>query len=178
MKICVVVGNPKPESRTLALGQALATAIAGDHGDDIASIDLAEHTEHIFEWPSGHMAELGERAASTDLLIIGSPTYKATYTGLLKSFLDRYPALGLRNVPSIPLMTGADKGHAMAPDAHLRPLLVELGAIVPTRSLYFETPQMDRMSEIVDQWVEENSIALGIIRRNASEAPSTEEALR
>jgi FMN reductase len=163
VKICVLVGNPKKASRTLTLAQALASAIS-DGSDTISSIDLAEHTDHVFAWPSDQMAKLNEAVATSDLVIVGSPTYKATYTGLLKCFLDRYPSLGLRDVCAIPLMTGADKGHSMGPEVNLRPLLVELGAIVPTRGFYFETPAMDRMEMIIATWVEDNAIALRQVR--------------
>ena len=166
MKISVVVGNPKPGSRTLALAQLLAQAIATEE-DTIATVDLAEHTGEIFAWPSEQMATLNDLVASSDLVIVGSPTYKATYTGLLKSFLDRYPNLGLKNVCTIPLMTGADKGHSMAPEVNLRPLLVELGALVPTAGFYFEMPQMDRADEIIAGWVSANAVALHQIRAAA-----------
>lgn len=167
MDISVVVGNPKAGSRTLTLARALAGSIATAE-DTITSIDLAEYTSEIFSWPSSRMAALNKSVATSDLVIFGSPTYKATYTGLLKSFLDRYPNLGLQNVCAIPVMTGADKGHSMAPDAHLRPLLVELGAIVPTSSFYFETPLMDRANELIEQWVDVNRLALHQVRAAVS----------
>jgi FMN reductase len=50
----------------------------------------------------------------------------------------------------------------MAVDTALRPVLVELGASVPSRGLYFEMSQMDRMDEVVDGWAEQN---LTIIER-------------
>jgi FMN reductase len=161
VKICVVVGNPKPASRTLVLAETLAHAV-GELAPsyELTSIDLALHAEEIFRWPSEVMASLNDEVASCDLVVVGSPTYKATYTGLLKGFLDRYPALGLKDVSAIPVMTGADKGHSMAPEVNLRPLLVELGALVPTRGLYFETPAMDRLGEIVAGWVEANRVGL------------------
>lgn len=167
MRICVLAGNPKPESRTLQLGLDLAAAIAVE-GDVTTAIDLAVHAEHIFAWPSDQMARLNEDVASSDLVIVCSPTYKATYTGLLKGFLDRYPALGLRDVCAIPLMTGADKGHSMAPEVNLRPLLVELGALVPTRGFYFETPNMDRRDSFITTWLEQNTVALSQIRGAAA----------
>ena len=61
-------------------------------------------------------------------MVVASPTYKATYTGLLKSFLDRYGNNALAATTCVPLMTGAAPIHALAPEAYLRPLLVELGA--------------------------------------------------
>jgi FMN reductase len=166
VKLCVLVGNPKPNSRTLALAQELADMVSAP-GDRIVSIDLADHANHVFDWPSEKMSELTETVASSDLLVVGSPTYKAAYTGLLKGFLDRYPASGLKDVCAIPLMTGADLGHSMAPEVSLRPLLVELGALVPTRGLYFTTPSMSRMTEILTDWITENATGLAQVRHAA-----------
>jgi FMN reductase len=74
--------------------------------------------------------------AASEVVIVASPTYKATYTGLLKVFLDRFPHQGLGGVTAIPLMLGASDAHALAVEHTLRPLLVELGATVPTRGLF------------------------------------------
>ena len=71
-------------------------------------------------------------------------TLQATYTGLLKLFLDRFAGgVGLRGV-AVPLMLGAAPHHALAPELHLRPLLVELGASVPTSALYVLDREHDR----------------------------------
>ena len=69
-------------------------------------------------------------------MIFGSPTYKATYTGLLKLFLDQFPPDGLGGIVAIPLMLGAGPAHALAPELHLKPVLAELGAVCPTPGLY------------------------------------------
>ncbi len=156
MRICVLVGNPKAGSRTLAAAEALAGRLAGS-ADSVETIDLANHTSDVFQWPSDTMDGLTEQVAGSDVLIVASPTYKASYTGLLKSFLDRYGAFGLRGVHAVPLMTGADRGHAMAPDVNLRPLLAELAASVPTQSLYIETPRIESLDEILDAWLESNA---------------------
>lgn len=74
--------------------------------------------------------------AGSQLVIIASPTYKATYTRLLKVFLDRCGNNGLAGTVAVPLMTGAAPIHALAPEVHLRPSLSEPGASVPTRSIY------------------------------------------
>ena len=64
------------------------------------------------------------------------PTYKASYTGLLKIFLDLFPGGGLRGVTAFPVMPGAGPHHALAPELLLKPVLVELGATCPMRGLY------------------------------------------
>ena len=127
----------------------LVSQIFGSQAADIQLIDLAEQTDEIFSWPSQKMAELNKRVADSDFAVFASPTYKATYTGLLKAFLDRYPANGLRGVTAISVMTGADFSHSMAPTVNLIPLLLELGATVPMRGLYFNTAQFDRLDALV-----------------------------
>ncbi|MDQ0678895.1 FMN reductase [Arthrobacter pascens] len=149
LKVSIIVGNPKPQSRTLKVAQTLVEKLLEAGSYEVEVVDLAEHVEEIFAWPSERMAALNASVASSDLAVFASPTYKATYTGLLKAFLDRYPASGLAGVTAIPVMTGADQTHSMGPTVNLAPLLVELGATVPGRGFYFITGQMDHLDEIV-----------------------------
>jgi FMN reductase len=155
LNISLVVGNPKRSSRTLQVGQALIDRLVPDSRRSVRVIDLVDYASVLFEWPSEVLAELNAAVAASDVAVFASPTYKATYTGLLKAFLDRYPADGLLGVMAIPVMTGANLTHSMGPDVYLRSLLVELGASVPTRSLYFVTKDMDRLDEIIDEWAHE-----------------------
>lgn len=175
--VSVVVGNPKPMSRTRLIAQETVHAFLSSGGYTEQVFDLADYASELFEWPSGRVAAVSEQVAASDLVVFASPTYKATYTGLLKAFLDRYPAGGLAGVVAIPVMTGADLTHAVAPDAHLRPLLVELGASVPTSSLYFVTSQMDKMSESIADWAEFNTMLFrGLARVGAAVESSRSDA--
>jgi FMN reductase len=131
-RVAVVVGNPKPRSRTYESALTLADRLGGA---DLV-VDLADHASELFDWSSETVGSLVEQVAGSRVVIVASPTYKATYTGLLKAFLDRFPHQGLDGVTAIPLMLGASHVHALAPEHGLRPLLVELGASVPTRGLY------------------------------------------
>jgi len=74
------------------------------------------------------------------MLVVASPTYKATYTGLLELFLDGYGPAPLAGVEAVPLMVGAAPHHALAVDVHLTPLLLELGASVPAAALRARVP--------------------------------------
>jgi FMN reductase len=152
LKISVVVGNPKPKSRTARVACELVDALLGTGNHELTLIDLAEYSGQIFDWPSDELSALTQQVAESDLLIAASPTYKASYTGLLKAFFDRYPNLGLHGVVAIPVMTGADWRHAMAPEVMLRPLLVELGALVPTQGLYFVIDKMEQLDSVLEKW--------------------------
>jgi FMN reductase len=87
-----------------------------------------------------------------EVAVVASPTYKATYTGLLKLFLDQVGTGDLAGVVAVPLMLGAGPGHAMAPDLLLKPVLVELGATTPTRGLYLLDKQWDEPGAL-DDWL-------------------------
>ena len=130
--VAVVIGNPKPRSRTYESALTLADRLGGA---DLV-VDLADHAGDLFDWSSEAVTGLVEQVAASRLLVVASPTYKATYTGLLKAFLDRFPHQGLAGVTAVPLMLGASHAHSLAPEHGLRPVLVELGASVPTRGLY------------------------------------------
>jgi len=176
MQIAVVVGNPKPRSRTFAVASAVANSAATRLGGAVTlEVDLALVADEIFKWPSDEMMRLNDSVASCDLLIVASPTYKATYTGFLKAFLDRYPSIGLGGVVAVPVMPGASQLHAMSIDTGLRPLLVELGASVPTRGLYFVMTQMPELEQVVELWVQENLSLGGLVGPGARPAPSTKD---
>lgn len=173
LRLSIVVGNPKPRSRTLKVAEALAEKMFGPVLQDTEVIDLADYRDEVLAWPSEKMDALNARVAGSDVVIFASPTYKATYSGLLKVFLDRYPANGLSGVTAIPLLTGADQTHAMGPTVSLAPLLVELGAVVPGRGLYFVISQMDRLDEIVQAAADQYIAAFQRVGRIAAGLPNT-----
>jgi FMN reductase len=157
VELSIVVGNPKPRSRTLAVAEAVAQRVAEATGATIArTVDLCDHADDLFKWPHEGLAELNDAVAASDFLVVASPTYKAAYTGLLKAFLDRYASNGLAGVTAVAVMTGGSPTHAMAVDTALRPLLVELGASVPTRGLFFVMAQMAELESVVDEWARDN----------------------
>src|SRR6202012_938992 len=115
-------------------------------------VDLAEHAPRLFDWSDADLGRLTAEVAAADVVVVASPTYKATYTGLLKSFFDRYGNDGLRGVVAVPVMVGAAPIHALAPGVHLRPMTVELGGTVPARALYVMEPDIARLPEVVAKW--------------------------
>ncbi|MFD1051016.1 NADPH-dependent FMN reductase, partial [Kibdelosporangium lantanae] len=99
--IGVLVGNPKPGSRTLRAALAIRDALDGTPGP---VIDLAEIADQLFDYDSDQVAKAVEDVKGVDVLVVASPTYKATYTGLLKAFLDRFGAGSLRGITAYPLL--------------------------------------------------------------------------
>ena len=128
--VAVVVGNPKPRSRTLEVASRVADAAADATGLEAAeriTVDLADLGPQLFDWGSSEVRTAVDAVRNSTLAVVASPTYKASYTGLLKSFLDWFSTTDLLGVTVIPVMVGAGRDHALAVEVHLRPVLVELG---------------------------------------------------
>jgi FMN reductase len=160
VKIVTVVGNPQAASRSLAVATALGDRLAGVLHGAARTIDLAAFAVDLVRASVPAQALVAE-VRDADLVISCSPTYKATYTGLLKCFWDLFPSQALAGRVAVPVMTGASSAHTLAGDVHMRPLLVELGASVPTGALYFTMDRMPEMDTVLDEWVSVNSAALG-----------------
>jgi FMN reductase len=165
-RIAVVTGNPKPASRTHSVALAVAEVLAKELPDAETDpvIDLADHAPRLFDWADEELTSLTAQVAAADVAIFASPTYKAAYTGLLKAFLDRYGNNGLAGVTAIPVMTGGWPGHLLAVEVHLRPVLVELGATVPSRGLYVTEPELADLPTAVGKW---SDSAIPLIRNSA-----------
>lgn len=139
VRTAVVVGNPKPASRTLAAATHVARSLSG-HEPDLV-VDLATLGPALLDWSDPTVGGLVETVGSADLVVVATPTYKGTYTGLLKLFLDRFAPDGLSGV-AVPLMLGAGPGHSLAPELSLRPVLSEIGGTT-TRGLYVLDQEYD-----------------------------------
>lgn len=164
MNIAVVVGNPSPGGRTTRAAEEVARVVADlAGGASIDLIELAEHTDGLFEWKNEALAQLTASVANADVIVAATPNYKQSYTGLLKAFFDRYGDDGLAGTVTIPVMVGAAPTQALAVEMHMRPLFVALGSSVPTRGLYVLQDQIDEIDSIVAAW----AVSAGGILRKA-----------
>ncbi|MFT4044121.1 MAG: NAD(P)H-dependent oxidoreductase [Gordonia sp. (in: high G+C Gram-positive bacteria)] len=156
MKVTVIAGNPKPRSRTLDAAVMLAESVALQ--SPTAVIDVIDLKEGLLGWGDVDVRTAVDTAGHSHLLFVASPTFKATYCGVLKLFLDQFATSeGLRDVVAIPLMLGASPMHALAPELLLKPVLAELGALCPAPGLYLidSTYSTDgRIADYANRWGE------------------------
>ncbi|WP_103528342.1 NADPH-dependent FMN reductase [Streptomyces sp. SM12] len=69
-----------------------------------------------------------DAVALADGVIVATPVRQASYSGLLKTFLDLLPRSALAGKTVLPLVTSATVAHLLAIDYALRPVLAALGA--------------------------------------------------
>lgn len=162
MTTAVLVGNPKPRSRTYGAALAVAGRLVGRAPEQAADVvlDLADLGPRLLEPDDPDVAAALASVVGHDLLVVASPTYKASYTGLLKVFLDRLAPQALAGTTVVPLMLGGHWRHALAPELLLKPVLVELGATAPVRGLFLLDSDLD--SADLHAWVEQARPALAL----------------
>lgn len=149
--VVAVVGNPKPMSRTRAAAELIAKKLTGAAPATV--IDVVDLGAGLLGWGDPKVAEAKQTVLDADVLIVASPTFKATYTGLLKLFLDQFGQGELGGKTTFPVMLGAAPNHALAPELTLRPVLVEIGASCPAPGLYLLDSEYET-APALDKWVE------------------------
>lgn len=152
--VVVVVGNPKPASRTRVVGEHVAQQLATltSAPEHVLVLELADVGARLLDWGDQSVEELKAIAAGAQALVVATPTYKATFTGLLKLFLDRFGHDELAGQPTVAVMTGAGPEHSLAVETQLRPVLTEIGASLPTRGLYVWGTDLDDPTAAVSEW--------------------------
>jgi FMN reductase len=139
-----VVGAVTPPGR---LNAAISTAVemARAHpGVDAAMLSLADH--HVsfadgrpLEQFTDDTAAVVARIVASDVVLLATPVYRATFTGALKNLLDLVPLEGLRDKPVGIVAMGATLHHYLGADWHLRAVLGWFGAVVAPTSVYLES---------------------------------------
>lgn len=156
-----VIGNPRPGSRTHRLAQVLgdeiATALGGARR---ASVDLASLGPGVLDPDDAPARAAVAQVLRADILVLASPTYKATYSGLLKAFLDRIGTGALAGTAAVPLLLGGAPNHQLAVDVHFTPLLFELGAAVPARGLFVLESELEAFADTARAWARDHAPAL------------------
>jgi len=161
VRIVTVVGNPRPASRTHGLARTLAAELA--HvlpGATVDDVDLAALGPRVLDQADAEASAATGRVLAADVLVVASPTYKATYSGLLKAFLDRLATGSLAGKTAVPLLLGGAPNHQLAVDVHFTPLLLELGAAVPVRGLFVLESDVEDFTSFAAKWAAANARAL------------------
>ena len=87
------------------------------------------------------------KVAEADVVVLLTPIYKASYTGILKTFLDLIPQKGFENKLIFPVAIGGSIGHLLAIDYALKPVASALGASHITHTVYVVDTQVEKLED-------------------------------
>lgn len=143
VRIVGVSGSLTSPSRTTALVDAVVTALAArlDGPVSTRTIELAGLLPDLFAGRS--RAELGAGAEealaaveAADVVVAGSPAYRAAYTGIFKHFFDYVGQYALVDTPIVLTATGGSDRHALLVEHQMRPLFGFFQALTLPLGIY------------------------------------------
>ena len=143
--VVLAAGLRQPSStRLLADRLSAATSVAlreRGEGAEIETVELREYarelTNHLLTgFAAGRLAQLIERVTEADALIVVSPIFSGSYSGLFKTFFDVLEPGVLAGKPVLIGATGGTARHSLALEYALRPLFSYLRSVVVPTAVY------------------------------------------
>jgi len=147
--IVVITAGLRPSSATRLLADQLAAAVARALGQGVDEVkieivelrDLAhEITNNVLTgFPSGRLVEVIDSLGRADGLIVVTPIFSASYSGLFKMFFDVLEKDVIAGKPVLIAATAGTARHSLALEYALRPLLAYHRAVVVQTSVFAAT---------------------------------------
>lgn len=143
LRVVALSAGLRAPSSTRALSDALLAAVA-EHLERLgvaSTVRTIEVREHALDATctllngarSDALAEAIGAVEAADVLVVATPVYNGSYSGLFKTFLDLVRMDALVGTPVVLGATGGSVRHTLAVDQELRPLFAVLQATtVPT----------------------------------------------
>ena len=92
-----------------------------------------------------------DKIIDADALLIGTPMYRGSYTGMLKNVFDIVPNDALIGKPVGLIATGGSDHHYLALEQELRPLLIFFYAFVVPGTVYINNQQISTSAYFVNE---------------------------
>jgi FMN reductase len=162
-RIAVIsAGITEPSStRLLAdrLTEAVVRAIPGDVVVEVVEVREVAHdlTNNVLTgFASPQLQARLDAIVEADGVIVSTPIYSASYSGLFKMLVDVLPKDSLRGRPVLLGATGGTARHSLAIDHALRPLFAYLGALVAPTAVFaasedWGSVEAGRLGERIDR---------------------------
>lgn len=90
-----------------------------------------------------------KKVVEADVIVLLTPIYKASYTGILKTFIDLIPQKGFEEKIVWPVAIGGTAHHLLAIDYTLKPLAITLGATQIAKSVFVQEQQVIKVDALV-----------------------------
>jgi FMN reductase len=156
LRVVAVSGSLRDPSTTSALLAGLVDGIADAVGDRAVSretVTLAPLAVDLAAAATGApasdaVAAALEAVASADVLVVATPIYRGTYTGLFKLFFDLVHQDALVGTPVLLAAGGGNDQHTLAIDHQLRPLFAFFRAATLPVGVYARPGDFTREKQI------------------------------
>lgn len=129
-KVLAISGSLSPSSKTVTLVEAVLRDL-GSRGIETRHMIARElDATALLRGDVDHasLRTFVDAVRDAHGLIVATPIYKASFTGLLKAALDLLPQFAFAGKVVMPLGTGGSIAHVLALDYSLRPVIQSMGA--------------------------------------------------
>ena len=154
-RLVVISAGLSQPSSTRLLGDRLATATRNELDEEttVEVVELRDYahdiTDHLLTgFANQRLRPVLDQLDTADGLILATPTFTASYSGLFKSFIDLVEPESLHGTPVVLAATGGTERHSLVLDHALRPLLTYLRAHVVPTGVYAATADWGTHSEL------------------------------
>ncbi len=146
--VVITAGLGQPSSTRLLgdrLGAATERALSGSGvSSTVRVVELREHARDLTNQlltgvPSAALAELITRVIEADALIVVTPVFSASYSGLFKMFFDVLQPDSLAGLPVLIAATAGTARHSLVLDHAMRPLFAYLRTVVVPTGVFAAT---------------------------------------
>lgn len=128
MRLVGVNAGDSPSSKT----RALVAAVIEERAGELIDLFKLDAEGLLGRREDAGVARAVEAAANAQVLVVATPVYRATYSGVLKAFFDRFPPRALAQTAVVLVATAAIPEHFLALDTGARALVASLdGWTVP-----------------------------------------------
>ncbi|MFM9588666.1 CE1759 family FMN reductase [Streptomyces scabiei] len=185
MRLVVVSAGLSVPSSTRLLGDRLAAAVVGQDASvevqvvelrDLA-VEIAHHLTNGF--PGRRLAAALDAVAGADGLVVVTPVFSASYSGLFKSFFDVLDRDALTGKPVLVAATGGSARHSLVLEHAMRPLFAYLRAVVVPTAVYAASEDWgaEGLAGRIERAAAELTGLMGGLSRPAAAPPAEPEAL-
>lgn len=165
MLVVSLSGSPALKSRSGVVLEH-ARLWLQNHGVDVTTLRIRDfNAEDLLfaHFDSPQVLDFIEAVKQADGLLIGTPVYKASFSGALKTLLDLLPERSLHGKVVLPLATGGSIAHMLAVDYALKPVLSALKCqevlhgifAIDTQISYADNEQGGELDEILTERLQE-----------------------
>jgi FMN reductase len=184
-----IVGSLSSPSNTRAALEVALDAAEEAHGVDaevlhLAEYDLVSADGRSLDKYTGDTAEVLERIVESSAYLVGTPVYRASYSGVLKNLFDMIPR-GMWQADVAPLAdsavgvvgTGATPHHYLVVEKELAPVLSFFGAHLVGSGAYAHSGHFGDGAVLENEDMRERLRTLGTATVDLHQAIADSDAL-
>ncbi|KHL12089.1 FMN reductase [Mumia flava] len=145
-RIAVVTAGLSQPSSTRLLGEQIARAVVADAQQRGITVETTFHDLRTYAhditnamltgFAPADLQTVIDDVVAADAVVVVTPIFTASYSGLFKSFVDVIDPEALAGKPVLIAATGGTARHSLALEHALRPLFAYLRAVVVPTAVY------------------------------------------